>query len=86
MTPRPRDDHYSYTTYADPETARTFDDRRFGGPIGELVAGMQARAHRSTTRHERRVGVSPTPPLVHPIGNSFMRCAALVSFRQFGVQ
>ena len=44
MTPRPRDDHYSYTTYADPETARTFDDRRFGGPIGELVAGMQARA------------------------------------------
>ena len=31
-------DHYSYTVYADPETARTFDDRRFGGPIGELVA------------------------------------------------
>ena len=44
MSPRPKDDHYSYTTYADPETARTFDERRFGGPIGELVASMQARA------------------------------------------
>ena len=35
--------HYSYTTYADPETARTFDARRFGGPIGNLVASTQAR-------------------------------------------
>ena len=35
-------DHYSYTVYADPDTARTFDDRRFGGPIGELVAETQA--------------------------------------------
>jgi SAM-dependent methyltransferase len=35
-------DHYSYTVYADPHTARTFDDRRFGGPIGELVAEAQA--------------------------------------------
>src|SRR5258705_3281452 len=35
--------HYSYSVYADPETARTFDDRRFGGPIGELIAGEQAR-------------------------------------------
>jgi 2-polyprenyl-3-methyl-5-hydroxy-6-metoxy-1,4-benzoquinol methylase len=35
--------HYSYTTYADPETARTFDARRFGGPIGELLASSQAR-------------------------------------------
>jgi len=35
-------DHYSYTVYADPRTARTFDDRRFGGPIGELVAEAQA--------------------------------------------
>jgi ubiquinone/menaquinone biosynthesis C-methylase UbiE len=43
VSSRPTDDHYSYTTYADPETARTFDARRFGGPIGELVAGMQAR-------------------------------------------
>ena len=34
--------HYSYSAYADPKMARTFDDRRFGGPIGELVAGTQA--------------------------------------------
>jgi SAM-dependent methyltransferase len=35
-------EHYSYTVYADPRTARTFDDRRFGGPIGEMVAETQA--------------------------------------------
>jgi len=35
-------DHYSYTVYADPRTARTFDSRRFGGPIGDLVASAQA--------------------------------------------
>ena len=38
----PRTDHYSYSVYADPATARTFDERRFGGPIGALVAGAQA--------------------------------------------
>lgn len=37
-----RPDHYSYTHYADPATARSFDHRRFGGPIGELVADGQA--------------------------------------------
>jgi SAM-dependent methyltransferase len=37
-------DHYSYTVYADPATARSFDDRRFGGPIGELIASSQAEA------------------------------------------
>jgi ubiquinone/menaquinone biosynthesis C-methylase UbiE len=36
-------DHYSYTVYADPDTARSFDDRRFGGPIGDLVASSQAQ-------------------------------------------
>jgi len=36
-------DHYSYTVYADPAIARAFDDRRFGGPIGAIVAGTQAR-------------------------------------------
>ncbi len=36
-------DHYSYTVYADPATARSFDERRFAGPIGEIVAGTQAR-------------------------------------------
>ncbi len=35
-------DHYSYAVYADPATARSFDERRFGGPIGELVAKQQA--------------------------------------------
>ena len=35
--------HYSYRVYADPATARTFDDRRFGGPIGALIASDQAR-------------------------------------------
>jgi SAM-dependent methyltransferase len=39
----PSQDHYSYTHYADPATAETFDDRRFGGPIGTLVAATQAR-------------------------------------------
>jgi len=36
-------DHYSYAHYRDPEVARRFDERRFGGPIGELVAESQAR-------------------------------------------
>jgi ubiquinone/menaquinone biosynthesis C-methylase UbiE len=36
-------DHYSYTHYADADIARTFDERRFGGPIGGLVASSQAR-------------------------------------------
>jgi 2-polyprenyl-3-methyl-5-hydroxy-6-metoxy-1,4-benzoquinol methylase len=36
-------EHYSYTVYADPATARTFDRRRFGGPIGELIAAEQGR-------------------------------------------
>jgi SAM-dependent methyltransferase len=35
--------HYSYTVYADPLTAESFDERRFGGPIGQLVADDQAR-------------------------------------------
>jgi 2-polyprenyl-3-methyl-5-hydroxy-6-metoxy-1,4-benzoquinol methylase len=39
----PPKDHYSYAAYADPAMARTFDNRRFSGPIGELVAKSQAR-------------------------------------------
>lgn len=35
--------HYSYSAYADPAMAQTFDDRRFGGPIGSLVAASQAK-------------------------------------------
>jgi len=41
---QPADDrHYSYSVYADPAMARSFEDRRFGGPIGDLVASTQAR-------------------------------------------
>jgi 2-polyprenyl-3-methyl-5-hydroxy-6-metoxy-1,4-benzoquinol methylase len=36
-------DHYSYDYYADPAMARTFEERRFGGPIGQMVAAEQAR-------------------------------------------
>ena len=44
MSARGRDRrHYSYAAYDDPAMARSFEDRRFGGPIGELVASTQAR-------------------------------------------
>ena len=43
MKLRRPDVHYSYSMFSDPDMARTFDDRRFGGPIGELVARTQAR-------------------------------------------
>ena len=43
MKPPVPADHYSYTHYASAQTARTFDDRRFGGPIGSLVASSQAK-------------------------------------------
>jgi ubiquinone/menaquinone biosynthesis C-methylase UbiE len=36
-------DHYSYDAYADPAMAETFDQRRFGGPIGALVHDREAR-------------------------------------------
>lgn len=42
MKPGAKDEHYSYTFYADPANARSFDDRRFGGPIGSYVAASQA--------------------------------------------
>lgn len=35
--------HYSYAVYADPEMARRFDELRFSGPIGTLVAEAQER-------------------------------------------
>jgi ubiquinone/menaquinone biosynthesis C-methylase UbiE len=34
-------DHYSYTAYADPRMAETFDAARFSGPIGQLIADTQ---------------------------------------------
>jgi len=39
----PRSEHYSYTVYREPETVSSFDEKRFGGPIGEIVAATQAR-------------------------------------------
>ena len=50
-------DHYSYSAYADPEMARTFDEKRFGGPIGQLVAVTQARvlANMIGRIHERDI-------------------------------
>src|SRR5213595_626682 len=43
VSKRPSPRHYSYTMYADKGMARSFEERRFGGPIGELVASTQAR-------------------------------------------
>ena len=50
-------DHYSYAVYADAAMARSFDDRRFGGPIGELIAGTQASVVASMIGriHDRRI-------------------------------
>jgi SAM-dependent methyltransferase len=42
VTRRRAEEHYSYAAYADPEMARSFEERRFGGPIGEYVAATQA--------------------------------------------
>jgi SAM-dependent methyltransferase len=38
----PAPDHYSYTHYEKASTAAQFEDLRFGGPIGRLVATSQA--------------------------------------------
>lgn len=35
------DDHYGYTFYARQETAETFEQKKFSGPIGEYLAGRQ---------------------------------------------
>src|SRR4026207_1885771 len=34
-------DHYSYRVYADPKTAQTFDQERFGSPVGEFIKQAQ---------------------------------------------
>jgi SAM-dependent methyltransferase len=36
-------DHYSYSAYADPAMAASFDARRFGGPIGRMLLEDQER-------------------------------------------
>jgi hypothetical protein len=35
--------HYSYEAYADPKMAASFDAKRFGGPIGQLLLEEQER-------------------------------------------
>ncbi len=40
--------HYSYRVYADPETARSFDQLRFGSAIGELIKQAQEQLVFST--------------------------------------
>ena len=35
--------HYSYRVYADPQTAQTFDQQRFGSAIGEFIKQTQER-------------------------------------------
>ena len=36
-------EHYSYSAYADPAMAASFDARRFGGPIGSILLADQER-------------------------------------------
>jgi ubiquinone/menaquinone biosynthesis C-methylase UbiE len=42
-TPNERADHYSYSVYADPAMAESFDGLRFSGPIGEMLARTQEK-------------------------------------------
>jgi SAM-dependent methyltransferase len=39
--PHSRTDHYSYSVYADPAMAEAFEDLRFSGPIGRMLADEQ---------------------------------------------
>ena len=43
MSRLPRRSHYSYTLFADPAVVEQFDQTRFGGEIGHLVALAQER-------------------------------------------
>jgi SAM-dependent methyltransferase len=36
-------EHYSYTAYSDPQMAASFDAKRFGGPIGQMLLEDQER-------------------------------------------
>jgi ubiquinone/menaquinone biosynthesis C-methylase UbiE len=41
--PPSREDHYSYSAYADERMAETFEAARFSGPIGRMLAETQER-------------------------------------------
>jgi len=41
VTRVPSTDHYSYSAYADPAMAESFEAQRFSGPIGRLIADAQ---------------------------------------------
>jgi len=43
LNPISRNEHYSYSIYADAANADRFDESHFGGPIGELIVAEQER-------------------------------------------
>jgi SAM-dependent methyltransferase len=43
FTKNENSEHYSYAAYADPAMAETFDAKRFGGPIGQILLEDQER-------------------------------------------
>jgi SAM-dependent methyltransferase len=80
----PAPEHYSYTHYADPTTAQTFDARRFGGPVGELVAEAQARVlieFIGLGTHATRATYpsGPTHPSILDVGTGTGRAAVLLA-------
>jgi ubiquinone/menaquinone biosynthesis C-methylase UbiE len=78
VTVSPRD-HYSYALYADPDVARTFDDRRFSGPIGELLAAAQETILRALMR-DLRAEASDAPAIhVLDVGTGTGRAALILA-------
>ena len=51
-------DHYSYSVYADPAMAESFDAMRFGGPIGRLVERIAGAGDHRVSRRRSPAGAS----------------------------